>query len=63
MNRLLEAEDSVAPANNVVAVAIDRDKNSQYAARWAINNLLIKNKDPSLILIHVRKEHSRCPLS
>lgn len=44
--------------NNNVVVAIDRDKNSQFAARWAIHNLFNKNRDTNLILIHVRKQQS-----
>ncbi|KAM7483871.1 hypothetical protein LguiB_008454 [Lonicera macranthoides] len=35
------------------AVAIDRDKNSQYAVRWAVENLL-KSKNASIFLLHVR---------
>ncbi|XP_043721239.1 U-box domain-containing protein 35-like [Telopea speciosissima] len=38
-------------ANISVAVAVDKDKNSQYAVKWAIDHLL--NTNPNLILIHV----------
>ncbi|XP_011081656.1 U-box domain-containing protein 51 [Sesamum indicum] len=38
--------------NNPTVVAIDKDKNSSLAVRWAIDNLLIFNR--TLILIHVR---------
>ncbi|PIA42951.1 hypothetical protein AQUCO_02000418v1 [Aquilegia coerulea] len=39
-------------ANEVTAVAIDKDKHSQAAVRWAVDNLLSSN--PYIILIHVR---------
>lgn len=60
MSQPLPPEDSSisAPANNVVAVAVARNKGSQNAARWAINNLLIRNADsPALVLIHVKKQN------
>ncbi|XP_074332824.1 U-box domain-containing protein 51-like [Apium graveolens] len=60
MRHPLPPEDNSvsAPANNVVAVAIARNKSSQNAARWAINNLLIRNTDcPALLLIHVKKQN------
>ncbi|KAL0394189.1 UNVERIFIED_CONTAM: U-box domain-containing protein 52 [Sesamum latifolium] len=38
--------------NNPTVVAIDKDKNSSLAVRWAIDNLLVFNR--TLILIHVR---------
>ncbi|GFZ04417.1 kinase with adenine nucleotide alpha hydrolases-like domain-containing protein [Actinidia rufa] len=37
--------------NGLVAVAIDRDKGSQHALKWAIENLLFKPQ--TVILIHV----------
>ncbi|KAE9586415.1 putative rossmann-like alpha/beta/alpha sandwich protein [Lupinus albus] len=39
-------------AGRIVAVAIENNKTSQYAAKWAVENLL--PKDQSLFLIHVR---------
>ncbi|GER45034.1 kinase family protein [Striga asiatica] len=36
---------------NLTAVAIDRDKNSQHAVRWAVENLELKDK--FIILVHV----------
>ncbi|KAF5204784.1 U-box domain-containing protein [Thalictrum thalictroides] len=39
-------------ANELTAVAIDKDKHSQAAVRWTVENLLSSN--PSIILIHVR---------
>ncbi|WCJ39474.1 protein kinase family protein [Euphorbia peplus] len=40
-------------ANGLTAIAIDADKNSQYAVRWAVDNL-VTNKTPYCILIHVQ---------
>ncbi|XP_031384517.1 U-box domain-containing protein 52-like [Punica granatum] len=43
------------PVTGLVAVAIDRDKGSQHAIRWAAENLLSKGK--TVILIHVFHQH------
>lgn len=45
--------DDSLPQANCTAVAIDKDKPSQYAARWAIDHLL--NSSQHIILIHVRQ--------
>lgn len=47
--------------NNVemAAVAIDKDKGSQYALKWAVDNLLGKGK--SVTLLHVRQKQSSAP--
>lgn len=37
----------------LTAVAIDRDKNSQQAVKWAVDHLLINTS--RIILIHVRQ--------
>ncbi|KAM7254323.1 hypothetical protein ACFE04_032005 [Oxalis oulophora] len=37
--------------NGLVAVAIDKDKNSQHALKWAIDNLLTRKQ--TVILIHI----------
>ncbi|KAE8735254.1 hypothetical protein F3Y22_tig00000340pilonHSYRG00122 [Hibiscus syriacus] len=42
---------------NTTAVAIDKDKNSSHAVRWAIDNLVISN--PLIVLIHVRNRNRR----
>lgn len=56
--------DDVALPNKMVAVAVSRDNNSKFAARWAINNLLTHKTNPSLFLIHVRrKQHRRYPFA
>ncbi|KAF8393592.1 hypothetical protein HHK36_021836 [Tetracentron sinense] len=49
---------------NITAVAIDRDKNSHFAVKWAMDHLLLNN--PHIILIHVRTRNlqpRRYPLS
>ena len=48
---------------NATSVAIDKDKNSQHAVRWAVDNLASNNS--VLVLIHVKhKNHQyRRPLS
>ncbi|KAL6559986.1 hypothetical protein OROGR_005103 [Orobanche gracilis] len=38
------------------AVAIDKDKNSQFAVKWAIDKLRLKDK--RIILVHVRTQNS-----
>ncbi|CAI8619652.1 unnamed protein product [Vicia faba] len=46
-------------AGRVVAVAIENNKTSQYAAKWAVDNLL--PKDQHLLLVHVRQRVSSIP--
>ncbi|XVE70882.1 hypothetical protein DITRI_Ditri10aG0105900 [Diplodiscus trichospermus] len=48
------SSDDIVPANTT-AVAIDKDKNSPHAVRWAIDHLVITN--PFIILIHVRHKN------
>ncbi|XP_050215816.1 U-box domain-containing protein 51 isoform X3 [Mercurialis annua] len=48
---LVPSEDSFSLVNTT-AVAIDKDKNSQHAVRWAIDHLIVNN--PIIVLIHVR---------
>ncbi|KAK6273837.1 PREDICTED: U-box domain-containing protein 52 isoform X1 [Theobroma cacao] len=48
------SDESNVPANTT-AVAIDRDKNSPHAVRWAIDHLVITN--PLIILVHVRHKN------
>ncbi|XP_019447826.1 PREDICTED: U-box domain-containing protein 35-like [Lupinus angustifolius] len=43
-------------SGRTVAVAIENNKTSQYAAKWAVDNLV--TKDQSLFLIHVRTKLS-----
>ncbi|KAL3528604.1 hypothetical protein ACH5RR_007926 [Cinchona calisaya] len=44
--------------NNNVAVAIDKDKNSQHAVRWAIENL---NVNGFITLLHVKAQQNLSP--
>ncbi|XP_010453263.1 PREDICTED: U-box domain-containing protein 52-like isoform X1 [Camelina sativa] len=46
-----------APVNSTV-VAIDKDKNSHYAVRWAVDHLFNMNNNTSMILVHVRLKNS-----
>lgn len=39
-----------------IAVAIDKDKSSQYALKWAVDHLLAKGQ--ALTLLHVRTKAS-----
>ncbi|XP_022750073.1 U-box domain-containing protein 52-like [Durio zibethinus] len=48
------ASDDNVPTNTI-AVAIDKDKNSPHAVRWAIDHLVITN--PFIVLIHVRHKN------
>ncbi|XP_039043204.1 U-box domain-containing protein 35-like isoform X1 [Hibiscus syriacus] len=41
--------------SNTTAVAIDKDKNSSHAVRWAIDHLVTSN--PLIVLIHVRNRN------
>jgi len=47
------AEDIEALPAGITAVAIDKDKNSQYAVKWAIDHLTTSTK--VLFLVHVEK--------
>ncbi|KAF8025771.1 hypothetical protein BT93_F2568 [Corymbia citriodora subsp. variegata] len=47
------AEEGEAGGTIVTAIAIDRDKNSQSAVKWAVDNL-IKKTASQCILLHVR---------
>ncbi|TXG68465.1 hypothetical protein EZV62_003400 [Acer yangbiense] len=39
----------------ITAIAIDKDKNSQYAVKWAVDNI-ISNNSHQCILLHVRSQ-------
>lgn len=60
MTRLKSDQNSDTPV--VTAIAIDRDKNSQYAVKWAVDHLISSsNKNHQCILLHVNSAsmHSR----
>jgi hypothetical protein len=57
------ADDNGDSLFNATAVAIDKDKNSQHAFRWAVDNFARNN--PVIVLIHVKHknhQYSRYPL-
>ncbi|KAJ4957677.1 hypothetical protein NE237_024788 [Protea cynaroides] len=45
--------------NGLVAVAIDKDRGSQYALKWAVDHLLSKGQ--TVILVHVNQRVSSIP--
>ncbi|KAK9923683.1 hypothetical protein M0R45_032089 [Rubus argutus] len=47
---------SVTQEPGTTVVAIDKDKNSQWAVKWAVDNLLSINRTSNCILIHVRNQ-------
>lgn len=49
----------VSEDNNLTIVAVDKDKHSTHAVRWAIDNLFESNR--KLVLIHVRTTRRRYP--
>jgi len=57
MSRLIQ--EKKIGAGRVVAVAIENNKTSQYAAKWAVDNLL--PKEQALLLLYVRQRASSIP--
>ncbi|KAG6391364.1 hypothetical protein SASPL_149118 [Salvia splendens] len=55
------ADKMVPVTTRLVAVAIDKDRGSQIALKWATDNLLVKGQ--TVILVHVRFKQSGSPLS
>ncbi|XP_061963829.1 U-box domain-containing protein 35-like [Populus nigra] len=49
------ADDNGDSLFNATAVAIDKDKNSQHAFRWAVDNFARNN--PVIVLIHVKHKN------
>lgn len=47
-----QSEKKDGGVNGLIAVAIDKEKGSQNALKWAIDNLLSRNS--TVILIHVK---------
>jgi hypothetical protein len=50
----LNADKKLLGAGRVVAVAIENNKTSQHAVKWAVENLV--PKDQHLFLIHVKQK-------
>ena len=48
--------DKKDTSNQLIAVAIDRDKGSQHALKWAIDNLLQRGQ--TVVLVHVKLKPS-----
>lgn len=46
------------PVMVTTAVAVEKDRNSNFAVKWAIENLLSANLNHSLILVHVISRHA-----
>ncbi|KAK1289792.1 hypothetical protein QJS10_CPB18g00683 [Acorus calamus] len=57
----LPSDEERHPVTITSAVAIDKDKNSQHAFKWAVDNLMINS--PYIALIHVRHRHVHRHLS
>ncbi|KAK6137180.1 hypothetical protein DH2020_029077 [Rehmannia glutinosa] len=53
--------ERMPPMARLVAVAIDKDKGSQLALKWAVDNLLVKGQ--TVILVHVKQKQSYSGLS
>ncbi|KAG7556554.1 Protein kinase-like domain superfamily [Arabidopsis suecica] len=51
------SDDIHSPVNSTV-VAIDKEKYSHYAVRWAVDHLLNMIHKPVMILVHVRSKNS-----
>ncbi|XP_010493873.1 PREDICTED: U-box domain-containing protein 51-like [Camelina sativa] len=51
------SDDIHSPVNSTV-VAVDKEKHSNYAIRWAIDHLLNMIHNPVMILVHVRLKSS-----
>ncbi|KAK4591163.1 hypothetical protein RGQ29_021383 [Quercus rubra] len=51
---LSRTSSSLDGSTSTTVIAIDRDKNSQYAVKWAVDNVL--SKSSHCILIHVRNQ-------
>jgi len=49
------AEQEASARDSSIIVAVDRDKNSQQAAKWAVDKLL--SRGSTLTLVHVRGRH------
>ncbi|XP_021729301.1 U-box domain-containing protein 52-like [Chenopodium quinoa] len=56
-----ENSDKRNTSNQLVAVAIDRDKGSQHALKWAIDNLLQRGQTVVLVHVKVRPSYGSSP--
>lgn len=53
--------DKKDKTNQLVAVAIDKDRGSQHALKWAIDNIL--HRSQTIALVHVKVKASHGPSS
>lgn len=44
-----------ADYGTITAIAIDKDKNSQHALKWAVENIVVDT--PQCVLLHVQRKH------
>ena len=56
---VISSPSPVEVVGRVVAVAIENNKTSQYAAKWAVDNLV--PRDQCMLLIHIRQRPSSTP--
>ncbi|KAI3986392.1 hypothetical protein MKX01_002237 [Papaver californicum] len=54
-----KAEEEKKESNGIVAVAVDKDKSSQYALKWALDQLL--DRGQTITLIHVKQKSAPIP--
>ncbi|KAI3892081.1 hypothetical protein MKW92_016863 [Papaver armeniacum] len=54
-----KVEEEKKDSNAIVAVAVDKDKSSQYALKWAIDHLL--GRGQTVTLIHVKQKSAPIP--
>ncbi|KAH0897735.1 hypothetical protein HID58_047303 [Brassica napus] len=65
-SRFLESKSNNMSARRVdngliTAIAIDKDKNSQHALKWALENIVVDS--PHCVLLHVQPKGISCSLS
>ena len=58
---MLGPSDKDAAKNKLVAIAIDRDKGSQGAMKWAVEYILSKGQN--ILLVHVKARSSNSATS
>ncbi|CAI9094839.1 OLC1v1030645C1 [Oldenlandia corymbosa var. corymbosa] len=51
----------INPMNKLIAVAIDKDRSSQNALKWTVDNLLVRGQ--TILLVHVKTKHHGSPYS
>lgn len=59
MRRAGDPTSGAGKGNGVVTVAVDSDRNSQYALRWAADHLLARGQ--IFYLLHIRRKMTSVP--